>query len=154
MWVVTTVLLERILAALIDHAIAGPYSGPLDGLFLGLGQFPTPGLNPSQDLTAITEATYTGYARQAIVWHGPYAIGTYDQSIQSASLFFTPTGSTVGNQITSMFLADAVTAGNLLASQLLPGGPVFLNGTDNTLPLAVVFQLLTATNFGRGVLVG
>ncbi len=154
MWVVTTVLIERILAALIDHAVVGPYSGPLDGLYLGLGQFPTATLNPSQALADITEATYTGYARQAVVWHGPFAVGTYDQSIQTASLFFTPTGTTIGNQITSMFLADALTAGNLLMSQVLPNGPVFLNGPDNTLPLAVIFQLLTATNFGRGVVVG
>lgn len=153
MYVPTTFFLEKVLAALIDHAIAGPYSGPLDGIFLGLGQFPTPTLNPSQSLSAITEATYTGYARQAVVWHGPYASGVYDQSIQSTSLFFTPTDGVVPNQITSIFVADAITAGHLLLSQILPNGPVFLNGVDNLLSLALSFQMLANTNFGSAVII-
>lgn len=148
MYVPTTAFIIKVLAALIDHAIAGPYSGPLDGLYLGLSKNPTPTLNPSQGLASITEANYDGYARQAVVWHGPHSLGTYDQAIISGSLNFVPTGSVVGNQIVGMFLADALTAGNLLLSELLPNGPVFLNTPDNLLALAVNFQLLTATNFG------
>lgn len=153
MYTPTTFFITKMLAQLIDHAIAGPFNGVLDGAFLGLGQFPTQSLNPKQDLSAITEATYAGYARQPVVWHGPYAKGNYDQAIQSAALFFTPTGSGVSNQITSLFLADAITAGNLLLSEPLPGGPIFLNNPDNTFSLSLVFQMLTGTNYGDAVVI-
>ena len=66
-YVPTNFFLNKLLAQTILHAQAGPYSGVLDGMFLGLGQIPTQTLSPSQGLTSITEANYTGYAGQPVV---------------------------------------------------------------------------------------
>lgn len=153
MYVPTTFFLEKMLAQLIDHAIAGPFSGVLDGTFVGLAQVPSSTLNPSQGLSALTEANYNGYARQAVTWHGPYTDGMGQQAIQSAASYFTPTDDLVPNQITMMFLADALTAGNLLLSEVLPGGPIFLNGPSNAFGLSVVFQLPAGANFGDAVII-
>lgn len=153
MYVPTTFFLEKLLAQLIDHAIAGPYSGVLDGLFLGLAQFPSTTLNPGDGLSKLTEATYTGYARQAVTWHGPYTDAAGQQAIQSAADYFTPTDAVTPNQITMMFLADASTSGNLILSEVLPGGPIFLNGPANAFSMSVIFQLPNGSNYGDVVVI-
>lgn len=153
MYVPTTFFLNKLLAQLIDHAIAGPYSGVLDGLYLGLAQFPSSTLNPAQGLSALTEATYTGYARQAITWRGPYTRGVDTQTIQSDALYFTPTDAITPNQITMMFLADALTDGNLILSEVLPGGPIFLNGPENAFGISAVFEIPTDANYGDAVII-
>jgi hypothetical protein len=152
-YVPTTFFLEKLLAQLIDHAVSGPYSGVLDGLYLGLGQTPTGTLNPSQGVSAITEATYDGYARQAITWHGPYTDALGAQAVQSAALYFTPTDATIHNSITSMFLADAITAGNLILSEIMPGGPIGMSGPANAFSIAVVFQMASGNDYGDVVVI-
>lgn len=153
MYVPTNFFLNKLLSQCIDHAVAGPFSGVLDGLFLGLGQFPTGTLTPDQGLSAITEASYTGYARQAVTWHGPYIDGRGNIAIQSAADFFVPTDSVVTNTITSMFLADALTAGNLILSEVLPGGNIILNGPTTAFGLSVIFQLPVGTDYGDVVVI-
>ena len=153
MYVPTTFFLEKLLAQLIDHAVAGPFSGVLDGLFLGLAQFPSTTLTPADGLSALTQADYNGYARQAVVWNGPYTDALGQQAIQSSALYFTPTDALKPNQITMMFLADALTAGNLILSEVLPGGPIFLTGPANAFALSVIFQLPNAVNYGDVVVI-
>jgi hypothetical protein len=152
-YVPTNFFLEKLLAQMIDHAVAGPFSGVLDGLFLGLGQIPTGTLNPNQGISSITEATFDGYARLAVTWSGPYTDGMGQQAIQSHSIYFTPTGSTTPNTITSMFLADALTAGNLILSEVLPGGNIILNGPTTAFGMSVVFQLPNGSNYGDVVII-
>jgi hypothetical protein len=152
-YVPTNFFLEKLLAQLIDHAIAGPFSGVLDGTFVGLAQFPSTTLNPSDGLSALTQATYSGYARQPIVWHGPYTDGAGQQAIQSGNLYFQPTDALTPNQITMMFVADALTGGNLLFSEVLPGGPIFLTDATTAFGLSVVFQLPANANFGDAVII-
>jgi hypothetical protein len=152
-YVPSNFFLEKLLAQCIDHAVAGPFSGVLDGLYLGLGQIPTGTLSPSDGVSAITEATYDGYARLPITWKGPYTDGAGQQAIQSGAEYFTPTGSTTANTITTMFLADALTAGNLILSEVLPGGPYFLSGPTTALGMAVVFQLPQGSNYGDVVII-
>lgn len=153
MYVPSLFFLEKALAALIDHAIAGPYSGPLDGVFVGLSQFPTPMLTPNQGLAQITEADYTGYARLPLTWLGPYQNPLGNYAIQADGAYFTPTDSVTPNQIVGMFVADALTAGNLLFSEPLPGGPIFLEGPANAFSLSVIFQLATGSNYGDVIVV-
>lgn len=148
MYVMSYFLLAKMLAQLIDHAIAGPFSGVLDGCFVGLAKSPTGQLNPSQGLSAITEANYSGYARLPLTWHGPYQSPTGNESIQADGNYFVPTDALVSNQITGMFVADALTAGNLLLSQQLPGGPVFLSNPTTAFSLSLIFQLQSLSNFG------
>jgi hypothetical protein len=152
-YVPTNFFLQKLLTQLIDHAVAGPYSGLLDGTYLGLGQQPTGTLNPTQGLSAITEATYDGYARLPLTWHGPYQPQIGQATLQADGSFFAPTGSVVTNQITSMFVADALAAGNLLFSEVLPGGVIPMIGVTSGFGLAVLFQLAFGNNYGDVVVI-
>jgi hypothetical protein len=142
--------LDKVLSQLLDHAIAGPFSGVLDGCFVGLGQFPTPTLGPNNVIADITEANYDGYARLPLTWRGPYLNPLGQPSIQADGNYFVPT---VSNQIVMMFIADALTAGNLLLSTPLPGGPVFLSNPTTAFALSQVFQLLTGNNYGTPIVI-
>lgn len=153
MYVASTFFLEKLLAQLVDHAVVGPFSGVLDGTFCGLGQTPTGTLTPSQGLSAIKEADYDGYNRLPIVWKGPYLDVAGNSKLQADGLFFTPTDAVKPNQITSVFIADAVTAGNLLISTILPNGPIWLNGPQNAFALSLLFQLLATGNYGDVIVI-
>lgn len=153
MYVPTTFFLQKLMAQLIDHAVAGPFSGVLDGIFIGLGQSPTGTLTPSQPLSAITEANYNGYARLPVTWKGPYVDSAGSAKVQADGLYFNPSDSLKPNQITSMFAVDALTAGNLLFSEVLPNGPIWLNGPTNAFSLSVLFQLPNGTNYGDVVVI-
>lgn len=153
MYVPANFFLQKLLTQLIDHAIAGPYSGILDGTYVGLGQQPTGTLTPDQGLSAITEADYDGYARLPLTWNGPYQVLSGSGTLQADGSFFKPTGSVVQNQITSMFVADAITAGNLLFSELLPGGTIPMIGVTSGFGLAVIFQLAFGNNYGDVIVI-
>lgn len=153
MFVPTTFFLQKLLAQLIDHAVAGPFSGVLDGTYVGLGQTPTGTLQPNQGMSAITEANYDGYARVPVTWKGPYVNPSGSSTIQSDGSYFVPTDSTVQNTITSMFVADALTAGNLLLSMVLPNGPIFMTGPQTAFSLSLLFQLQATNNFGTALVI-
>jgi hypothetical protein len=138
---------------LVDHAVAGPFSGVLDGVFIGLGQAPTGTIKPSDTLAAITEADFDGYARLALTWKGPYIDPAGAAKIQADGNYFACTDATKPNQITSMFVADALTAGNLLFSEVLPGGPIWMNALGNAFSLSVLFQLPVGVNYGDVVVI-
>lgn len=151
MYVVSTYLLNLLLTEMI--AASGTVIGALHGAFLGLAQFPSTTLNPSQGLSALTEADYNGYARQALTWSGPYTDASGQKAVQSNALYFAPTDALKPNQITMMFVASAVTAGNLLYSEVLPGGPIFLNDATNAFGISSVFQLPNGANYGDSVII-
>lgn len=153
MYVPTNFFLQKLLAQLVDHAVAGPFSGVLDGTYVGLGQQPTGTLSPSQGLSGITEANYDGYARLPLTWRGPYQTYPGSGSLQADNVFFQATGSVVGNQITSMFVADALTGGNLLFSEILPGGLIPMTGPTSAFGMAVLFQLAIGANYGDVVII-
>lgn len=140
-------LLNKLLTQSIQHAVAGPFSGCLDGVFIGLSVAPTTGLTPSSVLAAIHEATFTGYARQAVVWHPPYIESGGAEAIVSSSTYWTPTDGVTPNTITGMFLADALTNGNLLASEQF-AVPQPLAGPSNAFSLSLVVQLLASIGYG------
>lgn len=148
MYVPSRFLLNKLMTQLIDHAVAGPFSGVLDGIFMGLYIAPTPGLTPQSTMNNITEATYTGYARQAVVWHAPYIDPANAESIQAASLIWQPTDGVTPNQITGIFVADANAAGNLLLSSRLPGTGIPLGDATMAFGAALLFQLSYTGDYG------
>jgi hypothetical protein len=140
-------MLEKILNQSADHAVAGPFSGCLDGVYVGLSVAPTTAQNPNGVLANIHEATYTGYARQLLVWHPAYIEPAGSVAIQSASLYWTPTDAVVPNIITGLFLADAITVGNLLGAEQFDVGQN-LGGPSNAFSSTVLVQLLTTLGYG------
>jgi hypothetical protein len=147
MWVVTQYLLNLILSTLTKHAVAGPFSGALDGAYVGLFITPTQPMLPTQGISSITEATYDGYARLPLTWYPPYLDPAQVPTIESAGAHFVPTGSVVANQITGVFVSDAVVAGNLLMSCFLPMPGRQMAGVLNAMTVAALFQFGVA-NYG------
>lgn len=152
MFVVQNTLAAKLLQAAIDHAIAGPFSGALDGVFVGLSIAPTGTLAPNSPFTAIHEAGYTGYARQPVVWRPPYIETGGANAVQSAQTYWTPTDSVLPQTITGMFVADAITAGNLLLSEMF-AVPQPLGGPQNAFSLALIFALAANSNYGGSTII-
>lgn len=94
------------LQALIDHALAGPFSGPLDGLLLGLATDPAPTVDQDKVLADYTEATFSGYARSAGLTWGTIGFdpaGACYVEI-AAGVSFQMTALTVGAQTATVLL--------------------------------------------------
>jgi hypothetical protein len=153
MWTVTTVLLQAILDAIYGHALPSGLVGPLDAVYVGLYIAPTAPINQNSLLSNITEATYDGYARQEIVWFPTFIDQAGPQTLEGASLFFSPTDATVPNTITGIFIASALTGGVLLAAQALATPGVPLIGPSNALTVVPQFQLPFQQIYGGGQLV-
>jgi hypothetical protein len=146
------VLLTKLLNAAIDHAVAGPFSGPLDGVYIGLSIAPTTAQAPVSTLSNITEAGFTGYARQLVVWHPAYDEAGGAIAIQSSSTYWTPSDAVLPETITGMFLADAIVAGNLLAAEMF-AVPQPLAGPSNAFSLAVLFAQPPNSNYGGATII-
>jgi hypothetical protein len=117
----TTVFSALVAAGLIDHTVAGNYSGPLYGDYLGLFTANST-FSPASVIGDLTEPTYTGYARVACEpWVGPlYPAGVAVPTVVSANALFQVSGGSVFQTIIGWFLADAITAGNLHVLNLFP----------------------------------
>lgn len=154
MWTVCTGFLLACLQALVEHDVSSPFNGPLEAVWLGLYQTGTSPINANSTISDIVEATYDGYARQEIVWSPPFIdlVGPY--TLQGASLFFSPTGSTTPNVITGMFLATLVSAGVLLMAQALPGTGVVLDGPSSAFTTVPQFSLPFLQVYGGSQVVG
>lgn len=152
MFIPSQYFLNKLLAQLADHAVAGPFSGILDGVYLGLN-IGTTMLRPPNTMADITEAGYTGYVRQLIVWHPPYVEGVAVATMQSAGLYFQPSDGVTPQTVTGIFLADASTAGNLLLSEPLAGGSINMFSAQNAFSVALRFQLDPADDYGGGTVI-
>lgn len=148
MWTLSRIFLGRLMAWLVDLGNSGAPTPPLQIVYLGLYQAPTGTLTPDSVMSAITEANYTGYAREEVVWYPTYIDTTGPQTLEGASSHFAPTGSAVGNVITGVFLADALTGGNLLMSAVLPVPGVPLNGPSTAMTVDAIFQMAYTANYG------
>lgn len=141
-------MLQLACAGLNEHVASGSYSGPLYGAYLGLGVAPTPPFTELSVIGNVTEPLYTGYARQAIVWGTTYETAGQLQVLPAGSLTFQPSDAVHPSTITAVFIADALTAGNLLAGLLLPTPGVPLADATAALTLLVRFGMDYNGNWG------
>lgn len=146
-WVATYTFLAAAMNDLIGYDPSSGMSGILRNVYLGLCQVPTAPFAPNSTIASLTEATYDGYARQEISWFPTDVSNLGMQEIIAANLQFRPTDSTVANTINGIFIATALTGGNLLMGTILARN-VALTGPTTSLTVAPVFQLPTAGPFG------
>lgn len=126
MWTVTIAFLSLVLDQLAANGISVSSAAALQGLYFGLGISPTAAPTPTTQMSDITEATYTGYARQLVSWYPPFIEASGPFLLEGHSLKFTPLDAVTPNVITFAFLADALTGGKYLMGTLLPGGGINL----------------------------
>lgn len=102
-------------------------------------------------LSQYTEANYNGYARQRIVWGDEGIDLTLRPSVFGGALQFQPNGSAVSNTIIGAFVADALTAGNLLAVGQLTTSKVLNVPTDVLLivPRFAIPGVITPVDWGE-----
>lgn len=150
------VLTNAALKTLVTNAVqasAGAVKGALNGAFVGIF---TSVIIPRTTVVIgdLTEPTYTGYARVAVVWGSPEkftggnwgAVGTQVLDFQMA-----PGDAAV--QVTGYFLASAITAGELLGLAVFDT-PVNLLDSDQILSLVPEFSLPASTDWGEASLLG
>lgn len=124
--------IDAILAALI--ATGGPFDPA--GTWVGVFQSIDPhGIDTVLgDLTMPTGAAAT---RQAIAWGAPHVLTDGSAVVDATARVFTPAGAEEGS-VAGIYLADALTAGNLLAyAPEAPPVPI-----DATHPYSVVVRLV------------
>ena len=135
-----------VIATILTQASATTV-GPLHGSYVGLATAITPS-GPDTLMSAVTEATYTGYARVALAaWGAQYRIGDSGQGQDSALADFQPSDAVAPNQINAVFIADAATAGNLQAFYLLPN-PVPLTTALQHMPVIISAVVQAAWSLG------
>lgn len=149
-WVPSYFFLQAIMDALTGNDPSSATDLPLEKVYLGLFISPTPAPTPQLLQAGVTEANYTSYARQAVVWFpgGFDVLGPWQ--IQASNLQFRPSDSVTPNVITGLFLNTNLTGGVLLLSTLL-STPVSLPDNVHTLTTSAVFQLAFTSNYGRAL---
>jgi len=111
---------------LLTDAAANITSADYTGVFgdCQIGLFTSwPGANAELTLADLTEADYTGYARQSITWTTPYEGSDETANMISGAHVFRPTDSATPNTVIGAFIVDDDT--NLVA----------FGGFDTTIPM-------------------
>lgn len=144
----TRVMLADILAVL-TQAAAGA-AGPLHAVFMGLYVAPTPLPSVNLVMADITEASFTGYVRQAIVWGPAYIAQAGFEAMDAGSLHWQPSDAVAPNTVAGFFIASASTAGILLAACKLDTA-VALPDAFHLLDLLARWFLDPAANYGDAV---
>lgn len=147
MWQVTYLFLFRAITDLVE-AVASGYLGVLDTAYMGLYQPPTQPIGPFSTMAQITEATYSGYARQKVTWFNPIQSSSGVEAVYGPNLWFQPTDTLTPNQITGVFLADAIYGGSLLMAAALATPGVQFAGPTNGLSVKPAFQLPAIQIYG------
>lgn len=153
MIVPTVTLMQQILAAAREHVTAGNFTGPLYQPYIGLvtGTFNP---SPTTALSDVVEGNYTGYARQQITaWGSPYISQDGNAAVDGGPLQFQPSGTiTVTNLISGWFLADALTAGNYLAGEII-SPPAPLQQLTDSLTIVAKIEQPGASGMGSGLVI-
>lgn len=133
MIVLNNVLLKLILSNEKAHAVAGPFSGALDGLkaFLFTNVISP---DPSNLWSDMTEPTYPGYAQQAITWGVVHSRPDGSYAIDTQLLTFQMSDATVPTTVQGWGLVLDGTPDVLYAAELLATPAVLVNA-DQTLQL-------------------
>lgn len=150
-WTVTTAFLLKVVNWLNACPASAPYFGPLCDVWVGLYQPPTSPITPNSVLANITEANYSGYVRQEVVWFPTFQQQSGPQIIIGVDQFYAPTDSLSANTITGIFLATASTAGILLAAAGLASPGVVLSTPDSALVVEPEFSLPFSQIYGGPV---
>lgn len=109
--------------------------GTLNAVFCGLYTARAVPITPTILIADLTQATYTGYARQAITpWTSAYLSSTGLIIIDGPGLHFVPTDAVTPNTIMGWFIASLAAGGILLAIEEL-ATPVPLLTADSTLTI-------------------
>jgi hypothetical protein len=149
-WVPSYFFLAAIMDALTGNDPSSATDLPLEKLWCGLFQAPTPNPTPGLLMSGITECNYDGYARQAVAWFPTYIDVLGPQALISANMQFRATDATVPNVCTGIFVSDKSAGGDLMFSAYLIN-PLPLQVITQVLNTAVVFQLpFTAGTYGKG----
>jgi hypothetical protein len=140
---------RALLHTLLANARAA--GGALDPATVAVGLYTaivgTP--NAERVLGDLTEATFTGYARQAMAsWTDPFNKGNGQVAMNGAAHHFTPTDAVTPNTILGWFIASAVAGGTLLAIESLDS-PVPLANADHTLSILPQFAVTPTASFGE-----
>lgn len=113
--------------------------GVFNTVYLGLFTA-WPGFNLTRVRADLTEASYTGYVRQLVVWGTPTFDPNGRPSVYGGGLTFESTDAVTPNTVIGAALYDAATNGNLLALAAF-NNPVALaaagNAVDITPKLAI-----------------
>jgi len=113
------------------------------GLFSG-----SPNLTVATVIGDLTEAVYTGYARQSLgTLSAQYTDDNGDEQRDSALLTFAPSGSTTGDVITGWFLVDS--GGTMLLGAEYLDSPKTMSGADDHLPIVISPTMPLGTILGQ-----
>ncbi len=128
---------------------ATPGAGKLHGLYVGLITSSVSDISPDTVRADVTEAAYTGYARQAVgTWSAPYDTQDGKVQVDAPALLFQPSDAAVPENITGVCYFDASTNGNLVATDPLDT-PYPLPDQYSGLSYNPVAALPFATNMGE-----
>jgi hypothetical protein len=147
-WIPTYAFLAAVMNDIIGYDPSSGMAGVLRAPYIGLGIAPTPPPSATLLMGGITEATYTGYARQALTWFPTFLDVLGPQTVQSANVQFRASDGVTPNSITTIFIASALTAGTLLLTAAVnPNVP--LVDALHALQASVLFQLPFTGIYGR-----
>lgn len=139
----TPALLKLLLLNETEHALAGPFSGALDALKVGLS---LGALTPGVDIvfaTDITLPTYTGYAAQTCTWTAAYLADDGNYAVNGGLHNFIPTDGASPCTVLSVYLYLTGSPNTVMAVENLA---VPVNMVDSFTNLAIVpeFELALA----------
>jgi hypothetical protein len=149
---VPTIELIRDLAKAADlNDPSGSASGPLKGAKIAL--YTALAAQPSVNSvwTDLTEATYTGYARQSATWTGPFDTAG-GSALVSGSTAWTPTDSASPQSILGYALVTTDTPPHLLALENFPA-PIPFQGPMDGFTLLVQAGMINVNNLGTAAVV-
>lgn len=113
-WVPSDYYFEQELLGESEDSVSSPFIGCLAGVYLALAVTPFPGLNRSTVLSAFTEASFAGYARQPITWRLPYFGLNGLWNLEGACIHWQPTGSDGTSLVLGAMIVTALTGGMYL----------------------------------------
>lgn len=146
-WVVTYAFLSQAMADLTETGASPAGTGVLEACFCGLYLVGSPAPSPTLLMSQVLEANYDGYARQEVVWFPTFVGFGANQALVGHNLFFAPLDDTVANTIGGVFLATALTGGQLLMAALL-NPPLAITALDAAMVVKPVFLLSTTSVYG------
>lgn len=118
--------------------------GPLIGLYVGLATN-NPSFSHVSVAADITEPSYTGYARQAVVFGSPYQRVDGSFAVQGTLLQFQMGNTALPTVINAYAVFSAITAGTLMWGETLPN-PIGLVSTTDAVILTIEFSLPNLNN--------